>query len=280
MQQYGYMNMTPQNNHKYLVTSCYHCKSQLIIRSGFDRGTQRYRCKSCRKTFKASVGTPMHGLHKKEKIRQYLKALHKGMSVRKAAKYVGISKNTSFAWRHKLLSSLTDTEVLKSHAKVASLKIIKHKYSSKGRKKAPEADTNDIRTIVIMQGNQLQLCKLKPNRQPSQLVDKFQKCLKSDYIIASSQRLLTLSVRKVPDKEPILRKSIRNEMLLKIDSNIESLEAWMTRFKGVASKYLQQYWNWYSTLINVKQQTNKEILFYDFCVGERNRKLYEKLRQA
>lgn len=275
---YGHMNMTPQNDYKNLVTNCYHCKSQSIIRSGFDRGVQRFKCKKCYKTFKATVGTPIHGLHKKEKVNKYLIALKNGKSVRASARYAGISKNTSFAWRHKLLSSLTDTEVLKNHSKVASVKIIKHKYSSKGKKRVPGAAADDVKTIVILQGGQLQLCKLKPSRQPSQIADKLRQSVQAEFIVASSQRLLTLSVRRVPGKLPVLRKSIKNGMLSKIASNIESLENWMKRFKGVASKYLQQYWNWYSTLFNLKQQANKETIFYEYCVSERNRDLYVKLR--
>lgn len=100
------MNKTATQNSNKPDFSCPHCNSTSLTRSGFDRGIQRYLCKNCLKTFKATIGTPSHGLHKKEKIARYLKAAREGMSVRKAAQYASISNNTSFAWKHRFSQQL------------------------------------------------------------------------------------------------------------------------------------------------------------------------------
>ena len=44
-------------------------------RWGISNGMQRYRCKSCLKTFNAATGTPLARLRKKEKWLEYSKAM-------------------------------------------------------------------------------------------------------------------------------------------------------------------------------------------------------------
>ncbi len=87
---------------------CPHCKHNQFQRWGRSHGMQRYRCKSCQKTFNAATGTPLAHLRKKEKWLEYSKAMVDGLSVRKAARKCGIDTTTSFRWRHRFLRGLRD----------------------------------------------------------------------------------------------------------------------------------------------------------------------------
>ena len=87
---------------------CPHCKHVPFQRWGISNGMQRYRCKSCLKTFNAATGTPLARLRKKEKWLQYSKAMADGLSVRKAARKCGIDTTTSFRWRHRFPRGLRD----------------------------------------------------------------------------------------------------------------------------------------------------------------------------
>ncbi len=87
---------------------CPHCKHNQFQRWGTSHGMQRYRCKSCLKTFNAATGTPLARLRKKEKWLEYSKAIVDGLSVRKAARKCGIDNTTSFRWRHRFLHGLGD----------------------------------------------------------------------------------------------------------------------------------------------------------------------------
>ena len=87
---------------------CPHCKHVRFQRWGTSHGMQRYRCKSCLKTFNAATGTPLARLRKKEKWLEYSKAMVDGLSVRKAARKCGIDNTTSFRWRHRFLRGLRD----------------------------------------------------------------------------------------------------------------------------------------------------------------------------
>ena len=46
---------------------CPHCGTPGAISRGKARGLRRYQCKGCRKTFNAATGTPLSGLHRKDR---------------------------------------------------------------------------------------------------------------------------------------------------------------------------------------------------------------------
>ena len=92
---------------------CPHCKHVQFQRWGISNGMQRYRCKSCLKTFNAATGTPLARLRKKEKWLEYSKAMVDGLSVRKAARK--IDNTTSFRWRHRFLHGLRDKKDKSNH---------------------------------------------------------------------------------------------------------------------------------------------------------------------
>ena len=62
-------------------------------------------CKACERTFNALTGTPLAHLQKREKWLEYARAIVDGLSLRKAAKRVGVHLETSFRWRHRFLAA-------------------------------------------------------------------------------------------------------------------------------------------------------------------------------
>ena len=54
---------------------CPHCNTPGAISHGMRQGMRRYKCKACRKTFTATTGTSLHGLHKKERWLAYAECL-------------------------------------------------------------------------------------------------------------------------------------------------------------------------------------------------------------
>ena len=50
-----------------VLAACPNCCSKRVSRHGQSNGLQRYRCRECRRTFNALSGTPLSGLHKREK---------------------------------------------------------------------------------------------------------------------------------------------------------------------------------------------------------------------
>lgn len=82
---------------------CPHCQGSALYRHGSKNGLQRFRCRTCGRTFNSLTGTPLARLRYKDKWLQFSTCMLESRSVRKAAACVKVAKNTSFRWRHRFL---------------------------------------------------------------------------------------------------------------------------------------------------------------------------------
>jgi transposase-like protein len=85
--------------------SCPHCGGKRYFRFGRMRGSQRFKCKCCNRTFTEYTGTWLDGLHKKSLAEPYLSLMIEHYSLDRIRKQLNINKKTAFDWRHKILSS-------------------------------------------------------------------------------------------------------------------------------------------------------------------------------
>ena len=85
---------------------CPRCGDFAIGAWGRANGMPGYRCKACRKTFTPLTGTPLSGLHYKDRWIDQARALICGKSIAKAAERCAIDHTTAFRWRHRFLSAL------------------------------------------------------------------------------------------------------------------------------------------------------------------------------
>jgi len=116
------------------VSVCPHCQSDKVIKHSKYKNTQRYRCKSCTRTFIPHIGTLLYMVKKPAKFTEYACIVEKeGFStIANMAQRVGVSIPTAFEWRHKLLLSLPkQTDAFKSETQIDDLWFL---YSQKGRK--------------------------------------------------------------------------------------------------------------------------------------------------
>lgn len=90
--------------------SCPHCGFLKYVKLGIDKGSQRYKCKSCKRNFTEYTGTWMAGLHKKDKVDKYMTLMLQEKSLDKIKEELSINKKTAFDWRHKILSSMEDVD--------------------------------------------------------------------------------------------------------------------------------------------------------------------------
>lgn len=84
---------------------CPKCGCDNITTHGKDaKGKRRYRCKGCRTTFtNTSFSVVSNSTFGKETWLKYIELLLKRTSLRKSAKECGMSLQTAFFWRHKIL---------------------------------------------------------------------------------------------------------------------------------------------------------------------------------
>ena len=84
---------------------CPYCGTPGAVSRGKARNLRRYQCKGCKKTFHAATGTPLAGLHRKDKWFAFGSCLADGLTVRASAQRCGLAVNTAFRWRHRILTA-------------------------------------------------------------------------------------------------------------------------------------------------------------------------------
>lgn len=81
---------------------CPHCCSEVVVRWGKFSGRQRYRCKSCERTFSDLTGTPLRRTKKLHLWAAFSRWMALGASVRAIASALDINKDTALRWRHEI----------------------------------------------------------------------------------------------------------------------------------------------------------------------------------
>ncbi len=87
--------------------ACPHCGSLNVVRNGTHEGSQRFRCRNCGKTLGWRTKTFLS--HSRKTMEQWLLFLDCFMDklpLRRTAGICGISLQTAFRWRHKILDGL------------------------------------------------------------------------------------------------------------------------------------------------------------------------------
>ena len=84
---------------------CPHCAREGAVSRGKARGLRRYQCKGCGRTFNALTGTPLAGLHHKERWLSFGASLAEGETVKASAERCDVAVSTAFRWRHRFLAA-------------------------------------------------------------------------------------------------------------------------------------------------------------------------------
>lgn len=86
-------------------------------------GRQRYRCTGCSRTFSTHTGTALHYLKRIDRWDGFCRAMALSLTVRETGHLLGLHKDTVFRWRHRFLEAMATTErtVLTGEIVVAQL---------------------------------------------------------------------------------------------------------------------------------------------------------------
>jgi len=95
---------------RFTVESCPYCGSSDFCKNGKRENLQRLLCKDCKKVFTGKTGTFVHGIQEVNKFEKYFKLMFEQyLPLSKMSKKIGISIQTAFDWRHKILSCIKIT---------------------------------------------------------------------------------------------------------------------------------------------------------------------------
>jgi transposase-like protein len=257
---------------------CPHCNSLKYYKYGKDKGSLRFKCKECNRTFTEHTGTWLAGLHKKEIVNEYLELMYQEKPLDKIKSTLSINKKTAFDWRHKILSSFEDVEKKDFNGIVESDEtfFLQSEKGSKslnrsGRKRGESAlkrGVSNEQVAVIVTADRtgtMDLTVATLGRIGKKDIESaVGKRIHKDSILCADGHVsykgfakdnnLSLIVLRADLKQHVKQKvyhiqnvnSIHNRMKKWIDST----------FWGVSTKYLQNYLNWYRIIEMHKNSMN------------------------
>ena len=260
------------------AVSCPHCSSKRIRANGRLNGIQRYLCNGCKKNFSETTGKFWFAIKKKDKLNRYLYCLLSGYSIRKSAKETGISLQTSFNWRHKLLTSFSSVSVEGFQGIVESDDLF-FAYSEKGNRnldrkpkkrgeKAGKAGISDEKVAVVATCDRSGNKDFKVATRGRISKKDLDRVLKgkldrADVLCSDGHRSYGAFARAnaIDHKKFNASKGQRTVDKVYHVQNVNNMDMrlrkFMGSFNGVATKYLQNYLNWFLVLEKIKHSTSK-----------------------
>jgi len=249
---------------------CPHCQSKSVYKRGSQKGVRMYSCKDCKRWYSETTGTPLSGIQLKDKWQGYLHCMEQGMPIKKIAKELGISIQTSFDWRHKILSSMNSlvptelTGVVEcDELELAINEKGNRNLERKARKRSSDFKRNQgkgIDTVVqivtaVERGGVKYLKVVQTKRLSKEDIEKvFEGKIAKGTILITDKHHSYKSYAK--DNTEIKHKTVKaNEYVNKNDKSIhlqhvnnthKQLRDFIRPFNGVSSKYLQNYLNWFA----------------------------------
>ncbi len=256
---------------------CPHCHTDDITGHGSYKGRKRYKCKPCNKTFNDFTGTAVSGIKKVEKFQEYIELTLESVSIRKAAKKLGVSTRTIFDWRHKLLSSLApmNGEIFSGIVEFDDKQLNINEKGSRGLKRKAYKRSSDRNTKRGVSNDKVSvMVATDRDGHPMMKIAKMGRIdLNSientigDFIIHSNvlcsdshPSLISWARDKniehhtfVASRQHVKTKCYHVQHVNSLDN---LYERWIKPFYGIATKYLAQYLNWFVFLQKNKGVTN------------------------
>lgn len=244
---------------------CPHCSSDKFQRWGTTTaGEQRYRCKSCTKSFTGLTGTPLNRVRHKGLLLRYAACMKEQLSVRDAAEQLGLHRNVVFRWRHRLMPELDKHQptALEGVAEVdeaffrESFKGRKRGMPRKAHKRAMPAGKRGISreqipvlTAVSRGSRSSHLTVLPGVPTTTSVVAALAPVMSKDLVLCSDSaglykptgKALGVTLRQIPrGMHKLGPYHIQN-----VNALHSRIKGWFRPFKGVATRNLPVYLAWF-----------------------------------
>jgi len=278
---------------------CVHCQSSKFKKHGRYKDRQRYKCKTCNRTFNELTGTAWHYIHDKDKFRQYISYLAEQKTLLECTIGLKICMQTAFCWRHKLLRAfeIADLKPLKNHIQADETSILESckgnpvgvaKNQRAARKRggkskhggfsldqmtilaACDADKNAVLRYVGNGG----IKKASIYRALGSLIRK-QRVNKAIFVTDANNSFLQFArdKRMIHQIVPSTAKSFKNAQgfhLQSVNAIHSRLKRWLNKFNGVATKYIQNYLNCFRLWDKFTNFKDRFIYFFRMSVADKS----------
>ncbi len=244
---------------------CPHCNTPGAISRGKARGLRRYQCKECRKTFNAATGTPLSGLHRKDKWLAFGTCLSDGLTVRASAKRCKFAVNTAFRWRHRFLTAqdpeahkLTgiveadETFVLQSKKGERNLARKARRRGGKASKRGLSDEQVPVLVAADRSGTTVSAVLTVVNADT--LRSAIEPVIDDDIVLVTDgHRAYPPCAAALGVHHEVLNLSggerVRDAFHIQtVNSRHSQLKDFLRRYRGVATKYLGNYLRWFQRI--------------------------------
>lgn len=267
------------------ATCCPNCSGNDIRANGKYKGVQRYYCKECKKYFRETTGKVLFGLKKPELFSKYLYHMLMGYSIKKCAEQTGVCIQTSFDWRHKVLSSfnqacpegfqgITESDDIFFLESGKGSRELQRKPRKRGSKATKRGISNQQIAVVVTcdRSDNKELRVATRGRVSKKDLEKvFEGKLDNvDTLCTDTHRSYTAFAKSNNINHQKFNASkgqrVKNKVyhVQNVNNTAARLRKWMRPFNGVATKYLQNYMNWFMILERIKSNSQplKEFVYY------------------
>ena len=264
--------------------SCIHCSGTHVVKNGTRRdGTQRYLCRDCGKSFIPRSLSITSGTRKKLSVwTAYLRCMLEKKTLRESSEECGISMVTAFAWRHKILDALHDMteKVLLDGTVEADETFFDVSYKGNHRQfnlpREARKRGGSVHTGGLSSEKVCVPCAVSEEgiayARPAKLGKVSSECVRAvfDGVISPQATLCTDHEQAYPGfarEQGIALIQMDTGCRIKedhgkvygiqrINAYHSHLKGFIQRFRGVATKYLDNYITWNNLLVNSRR--NKE----------------------
>jgi len=255
---------------------CPHCTSTKVYKRGKKNGIQMYKCNTCSKWYSETTGTPLYDIKLKSKWQSYLNCMEQGMPIKKIAKELNISIQTSFDWRHKILSSLEQfvPKELSDEVECDELELALSNKGSKTLKRKPRKRGTDfkrnqsseeittVQVVTAVQRNGDKYLKAVESKRLSkkQIAKVLDGKLADGTILITdkhhSYKAFAKDNPNIKHKTLLAKQHVdqndKSIHLQRVNNTHKQVRDFLKPFNGVSSKYLQNYLNWYAYMEKIR----------------------------
>ena len=248
---------------------CPRCNTPRAVSRGKARGLQRYMCKACKRTFNAATGTALQGVHKKEWWLTYGECLSDGLTIRESAKRCKLAVSTSFFWRHRFLGTQEQTlPKLKGIVEADETYVLESRKGDRnldrkarrrgGKAGKPGLSDEQVPILVAVDRSGTTACSVLPSVTADSVQCALEPRIYDDILLVTDgNNVYPPCAKALGIKHEALNQSagerVRGAIHIQTANNRHSgKKDFLRDYRGVSSKYLENYMRWYERCSLVK----------------------------
>lgn len=265
------------SNHRDNSVNCKHCNIKMNKNGKTKNGVQKYICGNCKYTCSETTDTIVSHSHLSFEVwSNVIDNLLDGFSIRRIAEENNISIYTSFRLRHKVLLALKNyvnnielNDNVQSDEKYFSINLkgtktknmprfskrrtsTKSPYRGISHHKVCVVSSIDKEDNLVLEIVGLGRCTTK--MLENALDSKVKKVNSFNTDSASAYRKFCKKHNIILNAIPSGKHGDKNINISKINGIHSQLETWLTKFKGVSIRHLQEYLDWFVFIYTMKRK--------------------------